>query len=81
MFSGYKTVIFNIVMVVIMVAHVSNPTAQLPDAHEVQGQVDTFLEVLGTVWTLGNIILRALTTSPIFNGKLHDLLGVNKEQK
>ena len=68
MLKGYKTVIFNIIMTVIMVISLWNPSEaqNLPDAGTVSGHIDTLDMLLSAVWGIGNVVLRAVTTTPIF---------------
>lgn len=65
--KGYKTVIFNIFMAIVMVVRVTNPDAELPDEASIGAAVDAMLVGLTAVWGVGNIILRAVTNSSIFN--------------
>jgi hypothetical protein len=64
--KGWKTVLFNAVMVVIALVTTLNPDAEKPDAAAVQGAIDTGEAAFATIWGVGNVILRALTNSPIF---------------
>ena len=66
MFSGYKTVIFNVVMGGIMLVRALSPDAELPGEAAVSSAVDAFEVGLTAVWGVGNLILRAITSSPIF---------------
>lgn len=64
--KGYKTIAFNVIMAGIAIVHSLNADATLPDAAAVQGAVDQFQLALAAVWGVGAVILRAVTTSPIF---------------
>lgn len=66
MFKGYKTVIFNLVMLLIAISKALNPDAETPDATAVSTGVDQFLLGLSAVWTIGALLIRAFTHSPIF---------------
>jgi hypothetical protein len=69
MFSGYKTVVFNVIMGLIALVKALNPDAVLPGEEEVNQGIDGFLLSLGLVWGVGGVILRAITSSPIFRKK------------
>jgi len=66
MLKGYKTVAFNVVMSLITILTMFNPGSELPDAETVQGGIDAVEAAVVAVWTVGNLILRAVTDSPIF---------------
>lgn len=66
--KGYKTVIFNLLMMVIGVIAVLNPHAQLPAGADVQSAIDASAVAYSAVWGIGNLILRAVTDTPIFKG-------------
>lgn len=65
-FKGYRTVLFNIVMAVVMITKSLNPDMESPSAEEVQQAVDMLDAAIAAVWGIGNVVLRAITTSPIF---------------
>lgn len=69
MFSGYKTVIFNVIMGLVALVKALNPDATLPGEEAVHQGVDSFLLGLGAIWAIGGVILRAVTSSPIFKKK------------
>lgn len=69
MFQGYKTVVFNVIMAVIAMVHAFSPGSDLPGAEAVNSGVDAFLAGIAGVWGIGAIILRAITSSPIFKKK------------
>lgn len=69
MFSGYRTVVFNIVMAIIALVHALNPSAELPGADQITSGIDMFLAALAVVWGIGGVVLRAITSSPIFKKK------------
>ena len=64
--KGFKTIAFNLLMLVIMGARVINPEAELPDEATVEATVLSLNAGLTALWGIGNIILRAATDSPIF---------------
>ena len=64
--KGYKTIAFNILMSVIAIVSLWNPDAELPDAATVQSGLDATETAIVSVWGIGNLILRAVTNSPIF---------------
>ena len=66
MFAGYKTVIFNVVMGGIMLVRALSPDAELPGEEAVSASIDAFEIGLTAVWGVGNLILRAITSSAIF---------------
>lgn len=57
--KGYKTVIFNIAAVITTIGTLIG--VDIPAA-----QLDTFAGAVVSAITAGNVILRAVTTSPIF---------------
>jgi len=66
MFKGYKTVAFNVLMSLVTIITMFNPGSELPDAETVQGGINAVEAAVVAVWTVGNLILRAVTDSPIF---------------
>lgn len=64
--KGYKTIVFNAIMTVVMVLRLFAPDAELPDEVAVTGAVDALDAALTTMWGVGNLILRAVTDSPVF---------------
>lgn len=63
--KGYKTLVFNGLMAIIAIVHALNTDASLPDATAVQSAVDQFSTWFDSALVIGNIILRAVTTTPI----------------
>jgi hypothetical protein len=63
--KGYKTLAFNGIMAIVAIMHALNNDAQLPDAAAVQGVVDNFSTWFEGALVVGNIILRAITTTPV----------------
>lgn len=66
MFKGYKTIVFNVVMGLVLFIRAMSPESELPDAESVEGAVDAVGAAFAAVWGIGNVILRAITDSPIF---------------
>ncbi len=67
MLQGFKTVIFNVVMGVIMFVRALSPESELPTEEAVTTSVDALDAFLTAAWAVGNLILRAVTNAPIFN--------------
>lgn len=67
MFKGYKTVVFNIVMGAVMLVRALSPDVELPSEDQVNSAFDAVEAGLTAIWTVGNLLLRAITDSPIFN--------------
>ncbi len=55
--KGWRTILFNGVMLIVGL------TGAAVSPEQVSGVVEGFM----IIWTVGNVILRAITTSPIFN--------------
>ena len=66
MLKGYRTIIFNVIMTVFMLINVWSPDTELPSGEDVKGALDNLDLALAFFWGLGNIILRAITDTPIF---------------
>lgn len=66
MLKGYKTVIFNVIMGLIMMIRALNPDAEVPGDESVNAAIDALDVTLTALWGIGNLILRAITTSPVF---------------
>ena len=64
--KGYKTIAFNSLVAIIAIVHALNPTAELPGQDAVQSVVDNFDTFLTIFATVGNGVLRAVTTTAIF---------------
>lgn len=66
--KGFKTVTFNAIMGVISVGVALNPDmiSDAPTAEEVQAAVNSAYAAIGGVTMVGNWIIRAFTSSPIF---------------
>ena len=48
-----------------MVLKLFNPEAEVPTGEDVGGAVDAVEAVIAAVWGVGNVILRAITTTKI----------------
>lgn len=63
--KGYRTLAFNAIMAIVAIVHALNTDASLPDAAAVQGVVDQFSTWFEGALVVGNLILRAVTTTPV----------------
>lgn len=63
--KGYRTIIFNVIMTALMVLSVFNPEAETPSEAEVGNAIDAVEGAIAAVWGVGNVILRAITTTKI----------------
>ena len=67
MLKGYKTIIFNAVMGLIMLVRAVMPDVVLPDEAEVNSTLDSLLANADAIITvIGNLWLRFVTTTPVF---------------
>ncbi len=66
--KGFKTVIFNVIMSAVMLVSMWNQesASSLPSAIEVSGLMDQAETWITAVWGIGNVILRAVTSTVIF---------------
>ena len=67
MLKGYKTIIFNVVMTFIMISNTIGLTPISEDL-DVAGAIDTLDSALVIVWGIGNLLLRVVTDTPVFEG-------------
>ncbi len=58
--KGYRTIAFNTIMLVVSIFGIS---AVSPE------QITAAVTAGATIWTLGNVILRAITNSPMFKAE------------
>lgn len=66
MLKGYRTLIFNGIMGVVMIVRAVWPDAAVPDEAEVGGVLDKLIESLDMIIAVaGNIWLRFVTTTPV----------------
>lgn len=63
--KGYRTIVFNVIMTLVMILKMFNPEAEVPTGEEVGGAVDAVEAAIASVWGVGNVILRAVTTTKI----------------
>jgi hypothetical protein len=63
--KGYRTVIFNVIMAGLLVVRGVFPEAELPDEAAVNTLIDGILGSIEAITIIGNLILRAFTTTPI----------------
>jgi hypothetical protein len=66
MFKGYRTIIFNVAMALIVIVKAIFPDAEVPDGATVDSALAATEQVILAVTLIGNLILRAFTTTPIF---------------
>jgi len=64
--KGYKTVAFNVIMTALMVISLWSPGSDLPDAGTINKLLGDLEGVITAVWGIGNVVLRAVTDTPIF---------------
>lgn len=62
--AGYKTIAFNVLAIVVALAAIFGYNQFTPS-----DDAKTIIEALPMIIALGNIILRALTKTPIFKSK------------
>lgn len=67
--KGYKTVAFNVIMAILPIVAILNPDAQLPSGETISQNLDVIFGAYATLTATGNLILRAVTNSPIFKKK------------
>lgn len=65
--QGYRTVVFNCIMLVFLVVRVLNPEVIVPDTDQINEWLNGIDAGILALTTIGNIILRAITSAPIFN--------------
>jgi hypothetical protein len=63
--KGYRTVIFNVIMAGLLVLRGIFPDAELPDETAINTMLDGLLGSVEVITIIGNLILRAFTTTPI----------------
>jgi hypothetical protein len=67
--KGYKTVVFNAFMAVVMVVRVMMPDVELPADEALKEAGDSVTAALAVFWAAGAVMIRAVTNSPIFKKK------------
>lgn len=63
--KGYRTILFQIVMAGVTIAHLRYPELMVPEEAAVQEGVDTVLAGIATLWGAGNVVLRFITNTPV----------------
>lgn len=66
MLKGYRTTIFNVVMGLTMIASMVGGELVEIEVDQINATLDAIDAALIGIWTIGNLILRAITNSPIF---------------
>ena len=64
--KGYRTIIFNAIMTLIMVMRLWKPDVEMPGELEINAGLDAIDAAITFVWGLGNLFLRTVTNTPIF---------------
>jgi hypothetical protein len=64
--KGWRTVAFNVIMTFVSVYAIKSPGANAPDASVINAALDNVEALIPFIWGIGNVILRAVTTTPIF---------------
>lgn len=67
MLKGYKTVIFNVIMTAILIANTTGLVTIDAVELDVAGTLDAVETALIAVWGFGNLLLRAVTNTSIFD--------------
>jgi len=63
--KGYKTVVFNVLIGLVMVWKAVSPESELPTPEMLNGLLDTLYASLEAILVVGNIVLRAVTNTAI----------------
>lgn len=66
MLKGFKTVIFNGIMMIIMWVKVKQPDIEVPGEAEIMQGIDYIDMALTFIWGIGNIVIRRFTNTAIF---------------
>lgn len=77
MLKGYRTVIFNIIMTAVMTMKMWMPESDLPDADSINHAIDGLDAAITLIWGVGNILLRAVTNTPVFKKENTDETQAN----
>ena len=66
--KGWKTILFNIIMTVVMLISVWGGfgDAPAPTGEDIQSAIDQLDAAIAAIWGIGNLILRAITNTSIF---------------
>lgn len=65
--KGYRTVIFNVIMGLLLIWRSVAPGDEIPTDSQVQTLVDSVFSALDAILVVGNILLRKVTDTPVFN--------------
>lgn len=65
MVKGYKTVIFNVLIGLLMVWKAVSPESELPTPELLNGLLDSLYASLEAILVVGNIVLRAVTNTAV----------------
>lgn len=65
MVKGYKTVIFNVLIGLLMVWKAVSPESELPTPELLNGLLDSLYASLEAILVVGNIVLRAVTNTSV----------------
>jgi hypothetical protein len=63
--KGYKTVVFNVLIGLVMVWKAVSPESELPTPEMLNGLLDTLYASLEAILVVGNIVLRAVTNTAV----------------
>ena len=63
--KGYKTVVFNVLIGLVMVWKAVSPESELPTPEMLNGLLDALYASLEAILVVGNIVLRAVTNTAI----------------
>lgn len=64
--QGYRTLVFNAIMAGLLIMRAVYPEAELPDDKAISAVLDLLYNSVEALTVVGNVILRAFTTTPIF---------------
>ena len=63
--KGYKTIIFNVLIGLLMVWKAVSPESELPTPDMLNGLLDSLYASLDAILVVGNIVLRAVTNTSV----------------
>lgn len=63
--KGYKTVVFNVLIGLVMVWKAVSPESELPTPELLNGLLDSLYASLDAILVVGNIVLRAVTNTAV----------------
>lgn len=66
--KGYKTIVLNLVMLIVTVLVALNPELVL-DKVAIADSIETVFVEIATLWSVGAIIIRSFTDGPVGGGK------------